>query len=43
VAFQSDAATRARQDWERWMPHVSELSVEVYASLGPLPGYHHWN
>jgi hypothetical protein len=43
VAFQSDAATRARQDWERWMPHVSELTVEVYTALGPLPGYHHWN
>jgi len=43
TAFTSSEANRARQDWERWLPHVSELSVEVYASLGPLPSYHHWN
>ena len=42
-ALQSGEANRARQDWERWMQHVSELTVEVYAALGPLPGYHHWN
>lgn len=42
-ALASGEADRARSDWERWLPHVSELSVEVYASLGPLPGYHHWN
>lgn len=43
VAISSTEAERARQDWERWMPHVSELSVEIYAGLGPLPPYHHWN
>ena len=43
MAFASSEANRARQDWERWLPHVSELSVEVYAPLGPLPSYHHWN
>jgi hypothetical protein len=43
VAFQSGEANRARQDWERWLPHVSELTIEVYAALGPLPPYHHWN
>jgi hypothetical protein len=43
TAFQSSEANRARQDWERWLPHVSELTVEVYTALGPLPGYHHWN
>lgn len=43
VAISSSEAERARQDWERWMPHVSELSVEIYAGLGPLPPYHHWN
>ena len=43
VAFQSGEANLARQDWERWLPHVSELTIEVYTALGPLPGYHHWN
>jgi hypothetical protein len=43
VAFQSGEANVARQDWERWLPHVSELTIEVYTALGPLPGYHHWN
>lgn len=43
VAISSGEAERARQDWERWMPHVSELSVEIYAGLGPLTPYHHWN
>ena len=42
-AFGSQEASVARQDWERWLPHVSELTVEVYTALGPLPGYHHWN
>ncbi len=39
----STEADRARRDWERWLPHVSELSVEVYAPLGPLPTFQHWN
>jgi hypothetical protein len=39
----SPQARVARQDWERWMPHVSELTVEVYASLTPLPTYEHQN
>lgn len=43
AAFASAEANQARQDWERWLPHVSELTVEVYAVLGPLPAYHHWN
>ena len=42
-AIASPQATVARQDWERWLPHVSELTVEVYACLTPLPTYHHWN
>lgn len=42
-AFLSAEATQARDDWQRWLPHVSELSVEVYAGLVPLPPYHHWN
>ena len=42
-ALTSPQAALARQDWERWMPHVSELTVEVYACLSPLPTYHHWN
>ena len=43
AAFASAEANQARQDWERWLPHVSELTVEVYAVLGPLTTYHHWN
>jgi hypothetical protein len=43
TAITSSQADRARQDWERWLPHVSELSVEVYAGLGVLPTYHHDN
>ena len=39
----SSEAERARRDWERWMPHVADLSVEVYAALAPLSGFHHWN
>jgi hypothetical protein len=42
-ALVSPQARVARLDWERWLPHVSELTVEVYASLSPLPTYHHWN
>ena len=42
-AIASNEADRARREWERWLPHVSELSVEVYAVLSALPGYHHWN
>lgn len=36
LAIASPEADRARADWERWLPHVSELSVEVYAVLAPL-------
>ncbi len=39
----SSEADRARRDWERWMPYVADLSVEVYAPLAPLAGFHHWN
>ncbi len=42
-AMSSSQAERARRDWEAWLPHVSELSVEVYTPLGPLATYHHWN
>jgi hypothetical protein len=42
-AMASAQARVARQDWERWLPHVSELTVEVYASLTPLPTYEHQN
>jgi hypothetical protein len=42
-AMASPQASVARQDWERWLPHVSELTVEVYASLAPLPTYEHQN
>ena len=42
-AFASKEAEAARRDWERWVPHVSEASVEVYTPLMALPAYRHWN
>lgn len=39
----SKEADTARQDWQRWMAHVTELSVEVYAPLAPLQAFHRWN
>lgn len=42
-SFNSAEATRARQAWQRWLPYISEISVEVYTSLGTMPPYHHWN
>jgi hypothetical protein len=42
-ALASKEANQARQDWEPWLPHTSELSVEVYAALRPLPVYRHWD
>ena len=43
TVLSSSEADRARRDWERWIPHVNELSIEIYSGLGPLPPYHHWN
>jgi hypothetical protein len=43
TAIGSTEADQARRDWERWLPHVAELSVEVYAPLSPLSSFHHWN
>lgn len=43
IALGSDEADLARRDWERWLPHVTELSVEVYANLSPLTSFQHWN
>ncbi len=42
-AISSGEADQARRDWEPWLPHVSELSIEVYAQLGPLSMFHHHN
>jgi antibiotic biosynthesis monooxygenase (ABM) superfamily enzyme len=42
-AFASSEAEQARRDWERWLPYVSEVSVEVYTPLMALPAYRHWN
>jgi hypothetical protein len=42
-ALASKEAAQARQDWERWLPHTSDMSVEVYAALKPLPAYRHWD
>jgi hypothetical protein len=43
VAMSSAQADVARRDWETWMPHVSELSVEVFTPLAPMASFHHWN
>ena len=42
-ALSSAQAQRARQDWDRWRPHLQELSIEIYAPLGPIDTYHHRN
>jgi hypothetical protein len=42
-ALNSTEASKARQAWQRWMPYISEMSVEVYASLSSLITYHHRN
>ena len=42
-AFASKEAEQARRDWERWLPYVSEVTVEVYTPLMALPAYRHWN
>jgi hypothetical protein len=42
-AFASKEAEQARRDWERWLPYVTEVSVEVYTPLMALPAYRHWN
>jgi hypothetical protein len=42
-ALSSSEAAQARQDWERWLPHAREISIEVYAGLKPLPAYRPWN
>jgi hypothetical protein len=39
----SSEADQARRDWERWLAHVSDLTVEVYAPLAPLQAFHRWN
>ncbi len=39
----SNEANVARQDWARWIDHVTELSVSVYASVTPLHAFHRWN
>ncbi|MDT7943448.1 MAG: DUF4286 family protein [Dehalococcoidia bacterium] len=42
-ALNSPQAQQARQDWQAWIPHLDELSLEVLAGLVPIPAYHHWN
>jgi hypothetical protein len=43
TALASSEAQQARADWVPWMRDVSDLSVEIYAELAPLPAYSHWN
>ena len=42
-AITSPQADTARRDWEVWAEHVADVTVEVYASLGPLSVFHHLN
>ena len=42
-ALASPEAQHARGDWDRWRPHLQELSVEIYAPLGAIDTYHHRN
>ncbi len=39
-ALSSPEAAYARGTWEEWAPHLEELSIEIWAALGPLPLYH---
>ena len=40
AALQSPQAAYARGSWEQWAPNLEELSIEIWAPLGPLPLYH---
>ena len=42
-AITSPQADIARRDWEKWAEHVGDVTVEIYAALGPLSVFHHWN
>jgi hypothetical protein len=42
-ALASAQAQLARRDWDRWHAHLEELSIEIYAPLGPIETYHHRN
>ncbi len=42
-ALTSPQAEIARRDWERWLSHVTELSIEVYTPLSAMASFHHWN
>lgn len=37
AALASPEAAYARGTWERWAPHLSELVIEMWAPLGPMP------
>jgi hypothetical protein len=36
-ALESPEAAYARGTWERWVPHLEEFQVELYAPLEPSP------
>lgn len=36
-ALASPAAVAARASWERWQPHLQEMSVEFWAAVTPTP------
>lgn len=42
-ALSSAEATRTREAWQRWMPYLKDMTIEIYTSLGALTPYHHRN
>jgi hypothetical protein len=40
TALASPEAAYARGTWEQWAPHLDELTIEIWAELGPLGLYH---
>ncbi|MEX0684117.1 MAG: hypothetical protein WD904_11190 [Dehalococcoidia bacterium] len=42
-AIGSPEAEKARRDWEAWVSHVSEVTVEIYAPLGSMSVFHNCN
>jgi hypothetical protein len=38
-ALQSPQAAYARGTWEQWAPHLEELTIEIWATLFPMPVY----
>ena len=42
-ALSSSEAARARADWQAWLPHLRDLSIQIYTRIGAQPALRHWN